>query len=192
MGRPREFDPEKALDAAMRVFWSKGYHGASVRDLTNAMGITGPSLYAAYGNKEDLFRKALQRYVDGPSNYVNSSLNEPTARASIQRLFHGVIDMLTDPANPGSCLFVQGVHSCGEKGDPLRDEMACMRAVGITNLRKRLERAVKEGDLAADTDVGALAHYVATVSTGLSVQAATGATREELQNAAALAMQIVR
>src|SRR2546427_12054873 len=135
MGRPREFDPEKALDAAMRVFWRKGYHSTSLRDLTKAMGITSPSLYAAYGNKEALFRKALQRYFDGPSAYLKESLQEPTAHASIERLLHGVIDMLTDPANPGGCLWVQGVLSCGEKGYALRDELGSLQAVGIANLR---------------------------------------------------------
>ena len=100
--------------------------------------------------------------------------------------------MLTDPANPGVCMWVQGVHSCGEKGDPLRDALAAQRATGIANLRERFQRAVREGDLAATTDTAALAQYVATILTGLSVQAATGATRRELLKAATLALETIQ
>ena len=86
MGRPREFDVDKALDLALQVFWRKGYEGASMADLTEAMGITKPSLYAAFGNKEELFRKALDRYVDGPGGYFQVALAKPTARAVVEHL----------------------------------------------------------------------------------------------------------
>ena len=88
MGRPREFDVDKALDLALQVFWSKGYEGASMADLTLAMGITRPSLYAAFGNKEELFRKALDRYVDGPGGYVQVALAKPTIRAVVEHLLY--------------------------------------------------------------------------------------------------------
>src|SRR5213594_2671193 len=94
-GRPREFDIEKALDRAMEVFWRKGYEGASLPDLTKAMGINRPSMYAAFGNKEALFRRALDRYAQGPAHYVSDALNAPTAREAIERLFFGVIDLVT-------------------------------------------------------------------------------------------------
>src|SRR5579872_2871275 len=96
-GRPREFDPADALDAALRVFWEKGYDGASLSDLTEAMGITCPSMYAAFGDKEALFRKVLDRYVTGPSAYLNEALNEPTARGAIEHWLFGAIDLLTAP-----------------------------------------------------------------------------------------------
>src|SRR5579864_399381 len=96
-GRPREFDIDQALDRALRVFWRKGYEGASLADLTRAMGINRPSLYAAFGSKEELFRKALDRYAEGPAAYVGEALNEPTARAVAQRLLSGTIDLLSDP-----------------------------------------------------------------------------------------------
>src|ERR1700747_3031170 len=94
VGRPRAFDVQHALDQALKVFWRKGYEGASLPDLTRAMGINRPSLYAAFGNKEGLSRKALERYSDGPAAYVREALEEPTARAVVETLLRGEVDML--------------------------------------------------------------------------------------------------
>src|SRR6202163_2274511 len=106
-GRPRSFDVDKALEAATLVFWRKGYEGTSLSDLTRAMGINRPSLYAAFGDKETLFRKALDRYVEGPGAYVREALKQPTARAVTQQLLRGAADLLTDPHHPSGCLMVQ-------------------------------------------------------------------------------------
>src|SRR5262245_30757068 len=106
MGRPREFNEEEALDRALEVFWRRGYEGATLPELTAAMGINRPSLYAAFGNKETLFRKALARYVAGPAGYVKVAMDQPTARAAVERLFAGSVAALTDPRNPGGCLVV--------------------------------------------------------------------------------------
>jgi AcrR family transcriptional regulator len=178
LGRPRAFDAEKALDRAMQVFWRKGYLGASLSDLTDAMGINRPSLYAAFGNKKSLFRKALDLYAKGPSSYLGEALQEPTARAVIERLLRGVVDLLTDPRTPPTCLWVHGALSCGD--DSMREEFAAQRAAGLAKLRTRFKRAVVDGDLPPDSDVDTLAHYVQTVNFGLTVQASTGATRKEL------------
>src|SRR5690349_13817425 len=107
-GRPRSFDADRALDQALKVFWSKGYEGASLPDLTKAMGISRPSLYAAFGNKEELFKKALERYSAGPACYVREALDAPTARAVAERLLNGAVEMMTNPKNPRGCLAVQG------------------------------------------------------------------------------------
>src|ERR1700738_1733525 len=117
IGRPRGFDIDRALDLAMQVFWEKGYEGTSLPDLTSAMGINRPSLYAAFGNKEALFRKVLDRYIEGPAGYVRQALGEQTARAVVERLLSGAIDLLTDPRNPGGCLLVQGALACGEAAE---------------------------------------------------------------------------
>src|SRR6266852_3492764 len=116
-GRPRAFDIDKALDRALGVFWRKGYEGTTLSDLTEAMGINRPSLYAAFGSKEGLFRKALDRYAEGPAAYVREALNEPTARAVAERLLGGAADLLTDPRHPRGCLAVQGALACGEAAD---------------------------------------------------------------------------
>src|ERR1700722_14081004 len=174
-GRPRAFDADEALESAMEVFWRKGYLGTSLSDLTDAMDINRPSLYAAFGNKKSLFRKVLDRYSKGPSVYLSEALRESTARAVVKRVFHGVVDLLTDPHTPTTCMWVHGALSCGD--DPLRKEFASQRAAGLAELRTRFRRAIAEGDLPADADAGALASYVQTVNFGLTVQASTGANR---------------
>jgi len=178
LGRPRAFDAEKALDCAMQVFWRKGYLGTSLSDLTDAMGINRPSLYATFGNNKSLFRKALEHYFKGPSSYLGESLQEPNARAVVERLLHSVVDLLTDPQTPTTCLWVHSALSCGD--DPLREEFAAQRAAGLAELRTRFKRAITEGDLPTDANADALARYVQTVNFGLTVQASTGATRKEL------------
>lgn len=187
-GRPREFDPELALDRALEVFWRKGYEGASMTELTEAMGINRPSLYAAFGNKEDLFRKALDRYAAGPAAYAYQSLNEPTARAVVERLLRGAADALTDPRYPHGCLGVQGALSGGDTAQSIRKELCARRVAWETALQQRLERARKDGDLASDASSADLARYVATVAQGMAVQAAGGATREQLRKVAEMSL----
>jgi AcrR family transcriptional regulator len=187
LGRPRAFDVEQALHRAMRVFWRKGYLGTSLSDLTDAMGINRPSLYAAFGNKKSLFRKALEHYAKGPSSYLGEALRELTARTVVERLLRGVVDLLTDPRTPTTCLWVHGALSCG--GDSLRKEFAAQRAAGLAGLRTRFKRAVLDGDLPPDSDADALAHYVQTVNFGLTVQASTGATRKELLRVVEIALK---
>jgi len=171
----------------MQVFWRKGYLGTSLSDLTKAMGINRPSLYAAFGNKESLFRKALDQYAKGPSSYLSEALQEPTARAVVERLLHGAVDLLTDPRTPTTCLWVHGALSCGD--DPLREEFAAQRAAGQAELRTRFKRAVADGDLPPDSDANTLAGYVQAVNFGLTVQASTGASRKELLRIVEIALK---
>lgn len=188
-GRPRAFDVDEALDRALNVFWRKGYEGASLPDLTKAMGINRPSMYAAFGNKADLFRKALDRYIEGPAGYMRQSLSEPSARAVVERIFCCAVAMLTDPHHPRGCLAVQGALVCGEESDCVREELVARRESAVTALRRRFQRARKEADLPPDADPAALARYVATVLHGMSVQASSGAKRAELAKVAAIAMR---
>jgi AcrR family transcriptional regulator len=188
-GRPREFDTEDALDAALSVFWRKGYEGASLSDLTAAMGINRPSLYAAFGDKEALFRRVVTRYIEGPAGFVRAALQEPTARGVAERLLSGVVDGVTSPHNPRGCLLVQGALACGEASESVRRELVARRLAGEAAIRARFERAVADGDLPADAGPADLARYVVTVMRGIAVQAAGGASRAELGRVAELALR---
>jgi AcrR family transcriptional regulator len=189
IGRPRAFDVDVALDRALKVFWRKGYEGASLADLTKAMRINRPSLYAAFGNKEALFRKVVARYVEGPAAYVRESLDEPTARAVAERLLSGAVNLLTDRKNPRGCLMVQGALACGNSAESVRRELVSRRLSGELAIRRRFERALAEGDLPADSSPGDLARYVATIIRGMAVQAAGGASREDLRRIVDLALR---
>jgi AcrR family transcriptional regulator len=188
LGRPREFDTETALDLALHVFWRKGYEGASMADLTEAMGITKPSLYAAFGNKEDLFRKALDRYVDGPGGYFRTGLEKATAREAVEHILYESVEAVTDPRNPG-CLAVQGALCCGDAAETIKQELMARRSKSEDDLRLRFTRAIAEGDLPADADAGDLARYVSAILQGMAVQAAGGAPREQLRKLADMAMR---
>ena len=189
MGRARTFDADEALNRAMTVFWSKGYDGTSLSDLTEAMGINRPSLYATYGNKQELFRKALERYGDGPSSYERDALAQPTARDVAEGLFRGAADVQTDPATPAGCLAVLGTTYCAEESSPIGKTLIAFRLAGHAAIRERLERARAEGDLPTNADPKALTHYIGTVVCGMAVLAASGATRNELERVIELTMR---
>src|SRR6202140_606318 len=175
-GRPLSFDPDKALDSALDVFWRKGFEGASLSDLTKAMGINKPSLYAAFGDKEKLFRKVLDRYAEGPASFSYAALGEPTSRAVVERLLYGTADMLTSRQNPHGCLWVQGALACGNNTDSVRKELISRRMAGEAARRQRLLRARMDGDLPSEANPASLARYIATIIQGMSIQAAGGAT----------------
>ncbi|MFE2448961.1 TetR/AcrR family transcriptional regulator [Stenotrophomonas sp. NPDC087984] len=189
IGRPRGFDADEALERAMRVFWEQGYEGASLTDLTSAMGITRTSMYAAFGNKEELFRRALERYTEGPASYAARALREPTARQVATAFLGGSVRATTRPDCPTGCLGVQGSLAAGDPGRPARDALIAWRDEAISHLRDRFQRAVDEGDLPPDTDPGLLARYLMTVANGIAVQAVGGATRDDLQQVADMALR---
>ena len=180
LGRPRAFDPDEALDRALRLFWDQGYEGTTMADLTAAMGINKPSLYAAFGNKEDLFRKAVKRYIEGPAAFIGAALEAPTARQVVERYLLGAAEGLTCPDHPRGCLVVQGALACASSSDPIRKELAERRKSTEKALRKRFDRARAEGDLREDADPADLARYVTTVHQGMAVQASGGARRKDL------------
>jgi AcrR family transcriptional regulator len=173
----------------MKVFWCKGYEGASLSDLTKAMGINRPSLYAAFGDKESLFRKVLDRYDKGPAAYVREALNQPTARAVVERLMEGAAELGTASSNPRGCLFVQSALACGDKAEAIRNDLILRRDAGEKAVRLRLKRAQAEGDLPCDANPADLARYVVMVIQGIAVQAASGAARPELRRAIQIALR---
>ncbi|MBD0424701.1 TetR/AcrR family transcriptional regulator [Streptomyces sp. TRM S81-3] len=180
-GRPRSFDADQALEKAMDVFWRQGYEGAALSDLTAAMGITKTSMYAAYGNKEELFRKVLDRYGEGPAGYLPEAVRKPTARAVAEHLLKGAVLAGTTPGRPTGCLAVQGALAAGEAGEAAHKLLAEWRKQGEKRVRERLRAARDEGDLPPGTDPTALARYLFTVAYGVAVQAASGVPRRQLQ-----------
>lgn len=191
MGRPREFDAETALDQAMEVFWRHGYEGATIAQLTEAMGINPPSLYACFGNKEGLLKAALDRYTKLRNVWMDEVVAAPTAREVAQRMLMGIADKQTDPANPPGCLLVQGGIACGTGSENVPFELAARRAQNEDQLRDRFIRAKAEGDLKDSADPAALARYVSAVAVGMGVMASSGADREALRQVASVAMQAV-
>ncbi len=188
IGRPRAFDPDHALRCALEVFWRQGYEGASLADLTEAMGINRTSMYAAFGNKEDLFRKALELYTSGPAGYVARALREPTALGVAEHILAGAVLATTNPEHPAGCLGVQGALATGASGQPARESLIEWRRDGEATIADRLARAVTEGDLPPGADPVALARYLLTVAYGIAVQAATGVPRGELRAVADIAL----
>ena len=191
MGRPREFDAETALDQAMEVFWRHGYEGATIAQLTEAMGINPPSLYACFGNKEGLLKAALDRYTKLRGVWMDEVVAAPTARDVAERMLMGIADKQTDPANPPGCLLVQGGIACGSGSENVPFELAARRAQNEDQLRDRFVRAKAEGDLKPSSDPAALARYVSAVSVGMGVMASSGSDREALRQVASVAVQAV-
>jgi AcrR family transcriptional regulator len=189
LGRPRKFDMDQALDHALEVFWRKGYEGATLCDLTEAMGINPPSLYAAFGNKEGLFRQALGRYAEARASLAREALSASKAKDGVAALLRGTAHFLTETCNPAGCLLVQGVAGAGEHAQCIRDELNRRRASGEKVLRERLKRARTEGELETDSDPAALARYLTTVMEGMAVQAASGASRKQLEAVAETALR---
>lgn len=189
MGRPRKFDPDKALDRALKVFWKKGYEGTSLPDLTRAMRINRPSMYAAFGNKEALFRKALDRYVAVHHEMLAEALRAPTARAAIERLLFASAGAQCSSGNPRGCMLVSGALSCGSEGEPIRRELIARRGVVECMLRERFEQALRDGELRDGVSAADLARFYATVMQGMSVQAAGGVAPEALRSVAETALR---
>jgi AcrR family transcriptional regulator len=190
MGRPREFKLDEALDRALQVFRRNGYEGSSVAELTEAMGINPPSLYAAFGNKEALFRKALDRYAVRRTAHWDEALNEPSARRMIEVLLRETALFLTEECNPPGCLLVRSTVSCGETAEVIRKELASRRTAGEVAIRERLERAIADGELSGNVSPADFARYITTVLEGMAVQAAGGATCEEMLRVADMALRI--
>jgi AcrR family transcriptional regulator len=189
MGRPRAFDADAALDQAMEVFWRHGYEGATIAQLTEAMHINPPSLYAAFGSKEGLLKAALDRYSAKRACWMEEILSAPTAREVAERMLMGTADTQTDPANPPGCLLVQGGLACGTGSENVPFELASRRAETENQLRERFVKAKAEGDLKETADPAALARYLSAVNAGMGVMASSGADREALRQVAAVSVK---
>lgn len=188
-GRPSNFDHEEALDKALKVFWARGYEGASMAELTEALGINRPSIYAAFGNKEELFRKALARYATGPAAFVGEAIKETTACLVVEKFLMQAVDFFSDKSTPNGCMIVQGALTCGPSSHTIQQQLIAYRSNFEASLNVRFELAKAQGDLAENVNTKQLAKYIATIHQGMSVQATSGATREELQAIVEMAMK---
>ena len=189
MGRPKEFDVDDALCAALQVFWRQGYDGASLTDLTEAMGITRPSLYATYGNKEELFRKVLDRYEQSHLCFVAEALAEPSVRCAVERLLDGYAQVLTDPMHPPGCLGVNSAVCGGGESAAIRQELIARRSLSEETLRERFERAARDGELPPGENPADWARYVMSVGLGMAVKAASGSCRGDLEKVGRMALR---
>ncbi|WP_186229227.1 TetR/AcrR family transcriptional regulator [Burkholderia gladioli] len=185
MGRRREFDEDEALEAALLVFWQKGYEGASFDDLTQATGVARPGLYAAFGNKEALFLKALDLYETRYLGFMSAALDAASSREVVERILHGCARLHTMSHAHTGCLGLNGALACSDDAASIQHELNRRRNASQAALRKRLERAQREGDLPASADCATLAAYVAAVTQGMAVQAKAGASRKTLEALAA-------
>jgi AcrR family transcriptional regulator len=188
MGRHREFELEEALDAALCVFWRKGYEGTSYADLTEATGLQRPSLYAAFGNKEALFRQALARYDEQYLAYIPEALQLPTAREVAAHLVYKAVDLNTRYPDRTGCLGINGAVAGSDDAEPVRRALVEFRVAGQERLRERFERAKVEGDLPKTAQPDALAAFVMTVTQGIAVQAKAGTSRAMLETVAEQAL----
>ena len=189
-GRPRGFKYDEALDRAMHVFWRKGFEGASLNDLTAAMGLQPASLYKAFGNKRALFEKALARYLAGPVAFVHDALNERTGFSVAECILRRTAEFLTEGRSRRGCMTIQAALAGGVEGEPVRRKLIALRVKEQEALRQRFERAKSEGDLRNDADAADLARFVTALFQGMTVQAINGASRNDLLRLAKTALRI--
>ena len=188
-GRPRSFDRETALAAAMEVFWRKGFEATSISDLTEAMGINPPSLYSAFGDKEKLFLEAIESYQRN-RGFSCPYAEEPTARGAIERLLTYMANDLTESSHPRGCLMMMAAATSANTSASLQKILSQKRLAARDNMRLRIKRGIEESDVPAGTDVNALADFYSTVIMGMSLQAKDGASRKSLLATVERAMQI--
>ncbi|WP_394827089.1 TetR/AcrR family transcriptional regulator [Pendulispora albinea] len=180
-GRPRSFDRDAALQAALRVFWRYGYDASSLAVLTAAMGITPPSLYAAFGSKKELFCEAVDLYERTHGARTKEAFLEPTALGAITRLLMLGAESFCAPGNPFGCFIVLGAVNCSPESADVETFLSNFRRASEKTIRDRIARGIREGELPKGTDAAALAKFYGAVVQGMSVQARDGATRKELE-----------
>lgn len=189
IGRPRSFDPDKAVEQAMRQFWEHGYEGTSLSDLTKSMGIARTSLYAAFGSKEELFRLAMRRYSQGPASYAFEAIEKPTARGVAEAFLWGAAEATTRSDCPSGCLGVQASLATSDEARSVRNLLTAWREDAVRRLSERFRQAIDEGDLPSEAQPETLARFVMTLANGIAVQASGGSRRIDLQRVADGAMR---
>jgi AcrR family transcriptional regulator len=188
-GRPISFDKDAALEAAMLLFWERGFEGTSMADLTQAMGLNPSSIYAAFGDKHALFSLAVKRYLDTRAQYATEALEKPTLEKVIRALFDSTVAFLTTPGHPPTCMTLGGAMGCSVDATPARDLMTEVRIQNEAAMRERFLQARQSGELSKDVNVDDYTRYLSLMLAGLSVQAANGSTKAELKRTAQMALR---
>jgi AcrR family transcriptional regulator len=188
-GRPIGFNKGAALEAAMLLFWERGYEGTSMADLTQAMGLNPSSIYAAFGDKHALFSLAAKRYVETRTQYATEALSEPTLEKVVRALFDNTVAFLTTPGHPSTCMTLAGAMGCSVDAAPARDLMTEIRKQNEVAIRQRLLAARKSGELSKNINVDDYTRYLSSILSGLSVQAANGSTKSELKRTSQMALR---
>ncbi len=188
-GRPISFDKDAALEAAMLLFWERGFEGTSMADLTQAMGLNPSSIYAAFGDKHALFQLAVKRYMEKRAQYAGKAMEEPTLERVVRALFDSTVAFLTAPGHPPTCMTLSGAVGCSVDATPARDIMTEIRKQNEAVMRERFIKARRSGELPKDVNVDDYTRYLATIIAGLSIQAANGSTKAELKRTAHMALQ---
>jgi AcrR family transcriptional regulator len=186
-GRPREFDRDAALQIAMKLFCKHGFEGVSIADLTAAMNISAPSLYAAFGPKEALFREALALYQQRPN--LPQFACQGSVREQLKTLLYDTVRSATDPDYPAGCMVSAGMLACRPEHEGLADSIADLRTARCAMVSKHLQDAVASGELPADTDTQAIGRFVMALAQGIAIQAHDGAPAAELYALVDVAMQ---
>ncbi|GAA3076339.1 TetR/AcrR family transcriptional regulator [Streptomyces roseofulvus] len=187
-GRPRSFDRPTALEQATMAFWEHGYETTSVSDLTRVMGISAPSLYAAFGDKRTLFEEVVAEYVVSHGAFATRAFEEEsTARAAVARMLREAAVAYTAAGHPPGCLVISAAVNCSTP--QVEEALRTRRNANLAAIEDRIRRDVEAGELPAATDPGVLARLSGAVLQGMSQQARDGATAEELTAVAESAMR---
>lgn len=187
-GRPRAFDREVALGQARRAFWQLGYEGASIADLTAAMGITPQSLYAAFQSKAALYRETLEQYRRTDGSFTRQALTEePTAAKAFRRILTAAAHLFTSPDRPTGCMLSTAITTCAVENKAIADLVTEMRQDALARYRERVEKGIRDGDVPPEIDALAIARFFQTVLQGMTIQARDGACESDLATIAAIA-----
>lgn len=192
MGRQKSFDTDQVIEQAMLLFWERGYEAASMADLSAAMGLNPPSIYAAFGNKQALFERCAAHYAQSVAAYAPRALaGEATAAQALHRYVFEAIGAFSSEDRPKGCLLVSAATNCGKSSLGAQDLLAGYRQASEAMIADRIRRGIEEGDMPASAEPGLLAKYVAVLIQGLAAQARDGATADELHSVAELALRQV-
>jgi AcrR family transcriptional regulator len=190
-GRPRGFDEDQVIEAAMRLFWQKSFEGTTMTDLTNATGLSRSSIRAAFGSKDGLFLKAVERYKSRQMGYIPKALAEPTFPRAIEALLRGMVNYLSIPGNPKGCLSIHGALANGTDGELVTQVMAKWHRSGENGIKERIQQAQREGELSRDVNAADYARYIVTIMIGTAMRAVDGAGKAELTRTIDMALQFL-